>query len=78
MEYSTYSTVSIERFSEKNLSNISGATIKILREVGILNKNTLVKNEYNPQILREIVSNEDSWFLEILLLNENERQEFIG
>lgn len=67
-----------EGFTEKNLSNISGATIKILREAGILNKNTLVKADYNERILREIISNGDSWFLEVLLLNESERQEIIG
>ncbi len=67
-----------EGFTEKNLSNISGATIKILREAGILNKNTLVKADYNERILKEIVGNGDSWFLEALLLNESERQEIIG
>ena len=67
-----------EGFTEKNLSNISGATIKILREAGILNKNTLVKADYNERILKEIISNGDSWFLEVLLLNESERQEIIG
>ena len=67
-----------ESFTEKNLSNISGATIKILREAGILNKNTLIKADYNERILREIISNGDSWFLEVLLLNESERQEIIG
>lgn len=66
-----------ESFSEKNLSNISGATIKILREVGILNKHTLVKIDYNERTLKEIVTNGDSWFLEVLLLNESERQEII-
>ncbi|GAO28943.1 BrxA family protein [Geofilum rubicundum] len=65
-------------FSDKNLNNISAATIKILREVGILKKNTLVKEDYNHQILNEIVSNGDSWFLEVLLLNESERQAIIG
>ncbi len=67
-----------ETFTEKNLNNISGATLKILREVGILNGNTLVKVNYNERILKEIVANGDSWFLEVLLLNENERQEIIG
>lgn len=67
-----------ESFSEKNLSNISGATIKIIREVGLLNGNTLVKRGYNERILKEIVANGDSWFLEVLLLSENERLEIIG
>ncbi|MFT3737962.1 MAG: DUF1819 family protein [Breznakibacter sp.] len=67
-----------ECFTEKNLSNISSATIKILREAGMLNKNTLVKMDYNERILKEIVCNGDSWFLEVLLLNESERQEIIG
>jgi hypothetical protein len=67
----------LENMSEKNLSNISGATIKILREAGILNKNTLVKIDHNHLILKEIINNGDSWFLEVLLLNESERQDII-
>ncbi|MEX0980668.1 MAG: BrxA family protein [Bacteroidales bacterium] len=64
--------------SEKNLSNTAAATLKILREVGILRGDKLVKREFNPRILNEIVGNGDSWFLEVLLLNETERQEIIG
>ncbi|MCU4173931.1 BrxA family protein [Carboxylicivirga sp. N1Y90] len=67
----------LEGMSDKNLSNISGATLKVLREVGMLKKNTLVQVEYDQQILKEIVNNGDSWFLEVLLLNENERKEII-
>lgn len=65
-------------FSEKNLSNISGATIKIINEVGLRVNSKIVKGDYNPLILREIISNGDSWFLEVLLLNAIERQEIIG
>lgn len=68
----------LANMSEKNLNNTSGATLKILREVGILKEKNLVKREYNVQILKEIVENGDSWFLEVLLLNESERQEIIG
>lgn len=68
----------LAEMSDKNLSNTSGATLKILREVGLLQGKNLVKKEFNHRILSEIVNNGDSWFLEVLLLNERERQEIIG
>ncbi len=65
-------------FTEKSLGNIAASTIKILSEVGILSGTSLQKKEFKPEILKQIAINGDSWLLEILLLNENERQEIIG
>ena len=37
----------------------------------------LTKLEINESILREIVKNGDQWFLDVLLLNDQEKNEFL-
>lgn len=68
----------LAEISQKNISNLASSTIKILDELGTLKDGRLIKAEFNHSILKEIANNGDSWLLEVLLLNENERQEIIG
>ena len=49
----------------------------MLKELGLTKNNNLQKLDFNPHILKTIVGNGDLWFLEVLLFNEQERQEII-
>ncbi len=69
----------------EELENLTPLTIKrrgstvllMLKELGMLKNGRLEKQEYNPNILRRIAQNGDSWFLEVLLMNEAERNEIL-
>ena len=62
----------LQPYTQRKLSQV---TIRMLRELGLIKDDKLSKNEYNPAILKRIASNGDAWFLEVLLLNQHERDE---
>ena len=65
----------LENITQLTIKNRSNTVIRMLRELGQVKDNKLQKNEYNPAILKRIVENGDAWFLEVLLLNNRERNE---
>ena len=67
----------IESISEKTKYKLSQVAIKILKDVGIIVNGQLTKIEINELILKEIVKNGDQWFLDVLLLNDQEKIEFL-
>lgn len=67
----------LEKLSEKQIKKLSSISILALKELGMLQNKKLQKLEFNSQILNSIERNGDSWFLEVLLMNESERQEII-
>lgn len=67
----------LENLTTLTIKNRSSTVIRMLKELGLIKDGKLSKNEYNPAILKRIVANGDAWFLEILLLNQQERDEII-
>lgn len=67
----------IETISELTRYKLSQVAIKILKDVGMIVNGKLTKLEINESILREIVKNGDQWFLDVLLLNDQEKNEFL-
>ena len=67
----------LENLSLNLIKKISTVPVRAMKELGMLYEQKLQKQEYNPAILALIVKNNDSWFLEALLLNEAEREEII-
>jgi hypothetical protein len=65
----------LENLTPLTVQKRSSTVIKMLKELGLIKDGKLIKNEYNPAILKRIVANGDAWFLEILLLNQQERDE---
>lgn len=59
----------------KKLSNV---TLRMLVELGMLKENKLQKQQYNHSILAQIAASGDAWFLEVLLLNKEERNEILS
>ena len=68
----------LESLTPNNLKKLSQVVMRMLSELGMLKNNILHKVAFNHKILKAIVFNGDSWYLEVLLLNENERQEILG
>ena len=67
----------LENLTPETIKRRSGITIQMLKELGMIKDGKLQKKEFNPSILRRIAANGDEWFLEVLLLNESERNEII-
>lgn len=63
------------KIKPSTIHKLSQVTIRMITELGMLKNQKLVKPLYNHSILRQIALDGDSWFLEILLLNNIEKQE---
>ena len=68
----------LESLTANTQKKISQVVIRALNELGILKDNKLQKLEFDYQVLKSIALNGDSWFLELVFLNESERKEIIG
>lgn len=68
----------LENLTPYTLKKLSQVVMRMLSELGMQKNNTLHKVAFNQRVLEAIVTNGDSWYLEVLLLNENERQEILG
>ncbi len=67
----------LENLTPLTIKNRSNTVIRMLKELGLIKDGKLSRNEYNPAILKCIVANGDAWFLEVLLLNQQERDEIM-
>ncbi len=63
------------KITEKSIYKSGQVALKMMTDLGMLNKNKLQKVKINHQILKYITSVGDNWFLDVLLLSENEKQE---
>lgn len=57
------------------IHKLAQVTIRMIAELGMLKNKQIAKQHYNDFILKQIASDGDVWFLEILLLNHIEKQE---
>lgn len=65
----------LEKITDKTISKCGQVVLKMLKDLGLLNKNKLHKIIVNKEVLKNIVSIGDNWFLDVILLNETEKQE---
>lgn len=63
----------LEKLTPATIKKLSQVVMLMLSELGMQKDHMITKVDFDQQILEEIVSNGDNWFLEALLLNENER-----
>lgn len=67
----------LENLTPLTVKKRSSTVIRMLKELGLIKDGKLSRNEYNSAILKRIVANGDAWFLEVLLLNQQERDEIM-
>ena len=65
----------LEKITDKTIYKCGQVVLKMLKDLGLQNKNKLQKIIVNKELLKNIVSNGDNWFLDVILLNETEKQE---
>lgn len=63
----------LEKLTPITIKKLSQVVMLMLAELGMQKNNIITKVAFNQEILEEVLSNGDNWFLEALLLNENER-----
>ncbi len=63
----------LERLTPITIKKLSQVVMLMLAELGMQKDHIITKITFNGEILEEILLNGDNWFLEVLLLNENER-----
>ena len=64
--------------TENTRYKLAQVTLKMLKELGILHNHHLSKIHFNENILKAIVDNCDQWFLNVLLLNDQEKNEILS
>lgn len=65
----------LEKITDKTIYKCGQVVLKMLKDLGILNHNKLQKIMLNNDVIKNIVSIGDNWFLDVILLNETEKQE---
>jgi len=68
----------LEDLTPLTISRRASTVILMIKELGLIKDGKLQKKEYNPTILKGIAASGDAWFLEVLLLNEEERNEILS
>jgi len=68
----------IDGWSSQTRRKIITVLIRMLNEVGMLENNTLVQIEAPDEFWRMFVANNDSWFLEAVLLSKEQRENIIN
>ncbi len=72
------SHIELEKLKPLTVRKLSDTVMRMLRELGMLQDDKLKKVQFSVHVLKDIVRNGDSWFLEVLLFNPDERNEIIG
>jgi hypothetical protein len=65
----------LEKITDKTIYKCGQVVLKMLKDLGMLNHNKLQKITVNNAVLKNIVSIGDNWFLDVIVLNETEKQE---
>jgi hypothetical protein len=65
----------LQKITEKSIYKCGQVALKMLIDLGMLHKNRLQKAKIENTVLRECSNAGDRWFLDVLLLNELEKQE---
>jgi hypothetical protein len=75
LEVSDFTNFLYRKITEKSISKCGQVALKMLIDLGMLHKNRLQKAKIENTVLRECSNTGDRWFLDVLLLNELEKQE---
>lgn len=63
--------------TEKTIYKLSQIAIKMLKELGMVEKGLLKKIEFDSHLLQLIIKNGDMWFLRAMLLKDHEIKELM-
>ena len=67
----------LEEVSQEALTKLSSLILRIFREAGYMQEQNIVKMQADHDVIKAILKNGDLWFLDAMLLNENEKEEYL-
>lgn len=65
----------LEKITEKSISKCGQVVIKMLVDLGMVNKNKIQKIQIGNSVISECNKVGDHWYMDVLLLNDIEKQE---
>lgn len=68
-------TDSIDQVSDLSVNKLTQVALKMLKELGLYNGKSFKKIEINPSVLKIIHDSGNEWFLDVMLLTEEEKNE---
>ena len=66
----------LDRVSELTIDKLTQVALKMLKELGMFNGKNVARVDVLTQILRAIVNAGDNWFLDAMLLTDEEKQDY--
>lgn len=68
----------IDKLKESTRTKMAQVVMRMLREVGLLKENKLQNQHFEPAPLEFIIQNDDQWFLEAILLSNEDKNLLAG
>ena len=65
----------LEKITEKSIYKCGQVAVKMLIDLGMVNKNKIQKTLINNSVISECNKVGDLWYMDVLLLNDIEKQE---
>ena len=67
----------LDQLSDSTTNKLTQVALKMLKELGMFDGNKVVRLEISSPLLRSISNAGDLWFLDAMLLSDNEKQNYI-
>jgi len=68
----------LDDLKESSRKKMAQVVLRMLRELSLLNKNKLQSQHFEPEPLQFILDNNDQWFLDAILLNNEDKNLLTG
>tara|TARA_R100001369_G_scaffold24665_2_gene45274 strand:- start:129079 stop:129714 length:636 start_codon:yes stop_codon:yes gene_type:complete len=67
----------LSEITENTRNKLSQVAITMLKQLGLMQKGKLIKIEFDDSVLKAILKNGDTWFLEAIFLKDHELKELL-
>lgn len=68
----------LDKLKESTRKKMAQVVLRMLREVGLLKENKLQNQHFEAEALEFIVQNDDQWFLDAILLSNEDKNQLAG
>lgn len=68
----------LDKLKESSKTKMAQVVLRMLREVGLLKENKLQNQHFEPESLEFIIGNDDQWFLDAILLSNEDKNLLAG
>lgn len=68
----------LDKLKESTRTKMAQVVMRMLREVGLLKENKLQNQHFEAEALEFIIQNDDQWFLDAILLSNEDKNQLAG